>query len=134
MEEIEKDMKKEKEQQENPVEAYCLSVASDLKMFNQMEQCMIKKEINDIIFKYQVSKFSRLSGQQTFGMSMGINPLSYSERTRDCFSHFLKQTGGNISDRVLNPHYVNQQMLVHQLHDTKSYKHYFELINHEVRS
>ena len=45
MEEMEKDMKKEKKQQENPAEAYCFSLASELKMFNHMEQCMIKKEI-----------------------------------------------------------------------------------------
>ena len=42
-------------------------------------------------------------------MSMGINPSSYSERTRDCFSPFLKQTGENISDRVLNAPYVSLQ-------------------------
>ena len=87
MEEMQKDMKKEREQQENPV-----------------EQCMIKKEIKDIIFKYQVSKFNRSGGQQTFAMSMGINPLNYSERTRDCFSPFLKQTGQSI-----NAHYVPSQ-------------------------
>lgn len=40
---------------------------------------------------------------------MGINPLNYSERTRDCFSPFLKQTGENISDRVLSAHYVPSQ-------------------------
>ena len=45
-------------------------------MLNQIEQCMIKKEINDIIFKYQFSKFNKSGGQQTFGMSIGINPLN----------------------------------------------------------
>ena len=69
----------------------------------------IIKEINDIIFKYQISKSNKSSGQQTFGMSIGINPLSYSERTRDLFSPFLKQTRENVSDRVLNAHYVPSQ-------------------------
>ena len=45
MEEMQKDMKETREQQENPV-----------------EQCIIKKEINDIIFKYQVPKFNRSGG------------------------------------------------------------------------
>ena len=62
MEEMEKDMKKEREQQENPVQAYCLSLASDLKMFNQMEQCMIKKEINDITL-FSNTRFLSLAGQ-----------------------------------------------------------------------
>ena len=49
MEEIEKDQ--QEEQHENPAEVYCLFLASELKMFDQMGKCMIKKEIRDIIFK-----------------------------------------------------------------------------------
>ena len=70
---------------------------------------MIKGDINDIVFKYQVSKFNRSGGQQTLGMSIGTNPLNYSGRTRHCFSPFFKQTGENVSGRVLNAHYVPSQ-------------------------
>ena len=87
MEEMEKDMKKEREQQKNPVQAYCLSLTSN-------GTCMTKMKINDIIFRYQVSNINMSSGQQTFGMSMRINPLSYSERTRD--SHPFSNKPGKI--------------------------------------
>ena len=72
------------------------------------------------------------------------------ERTCNCFSPFLKQTGENVSGRVLIAHYVSSQSSksslgspeyllcepanVHQLQNTKLYKDYFELISHGVRS
>ena len=80
---------------------------------------MIKKNINDIIFKYQFSKFKRSSEQQapSFRINMGANSLSYLTITSICFSPFgNEQSRGNISDIVLNSRYVPSQ------HDKSSFR------------
>ena len=49
---------------------------------------------------------------------------------RTMFLHNLIQ----VRWEAQNIFFVNQQLLVHQLHNTKLYKDYFELISHDVRS
>lgn len=69
MDEIENDIVKEREQRtkksEDAEDTFCASLASELRQFSQEERCLIKHEINNIIFRYQMSKF-RPQGNPTY--------------------------------------------------------------------
>lgn len=38
-------------------ELFCLSIAAELRQLPPREQCMIKYEIQEVLFKYQMAKF-----------------------------------------------------------------------------
>ena len=62
MEEMEKDILKDRRSQESnmakdAVDTFCDSLASELRHFSEQERCLVKHEINNIIFKFQMAKF-----------------------------------------------------------------------------
>ena len=62
MEEMERDILNERRNQEGPiakdaVDTFCDSLASELRQFPERERCLIKHEINYVIFKFQMAKF-----------------------------------------------------------------------------
>ena len=62
MEDIEREMANEKELKqvklEDAEDTYCTNLACELRKFSEEEKCMIKHEMNNILFKYQMNKFS----------------------------------------------------------------------------
>ena len=66
MEDIEREMLMERELKQtgkvlDAEETYCANLACELRTFSEEEKCLIKHEINNVIFKYQVRKFNSLA-------------------------------------------------------------------------
>ena len=61
LDEMEQDIIKEREHKsessEDAEDAFCASLASELSQFSQEERCLIKHEINNTVFRYQMAKF-----------------------------------------------------------------------------
>ena len=57
MEKMENELKEDKDNKiQDPEYLYAQSLAAELRNFGEVERCMIKHEINNIIFKYQMNK------------------------------------------------------------------------------
>ena len=74
MEDIEREMLMEKELKQtakvqDAEETYCINLACELRKFTEEEKCLIKHEINNVMFKYQMRRFNphtpSFSGQIT---------------------------------------------------------------------
>ena len=78
IEEMEKDLMRDRAldapaKSKDSVDAFCESLALEIKQFNEQERCLIKHEINNIIFKHQMNKFNLQAG-------FSSPPSSYSGR------------------------------------------------------
>ena len=66
MEKMENELKEDKDNKsQDPEYLYAQSLAAELRNFGEVERCMIKHEINNIIFKYQMNKYRDLSSSNT---------------------------------------------------------------------
>ena len=103
---MEKEMEKEKGgSSEN---AFCNSLAEDLKTFSQVEQIMIKKEINDIIYKYQFSKFTKQQIQPFAMNNIGTNISNFATSSNNFLPTKRNDPSNNI-ENMNNSYYIKTQ-------------------------
>ena len=79
----------------DPEDLFCQSIASELRQFAPKDRYMIKHEINEVLFKYQMAKFTQ-SPLCSSGLSYprtSFTPIqhNYLHNSREVFSPIIPQ-------------------------------------------